>query len=313
MRAEEDFEEKIGEKTVKRKAGDRWMVYGPCKYIFAVESTYLELRERIPLDKNEGIYVRDTRDGSVRSVQGKSYMLESYEELWEMPLDETVEQLLPKRTQGKYRQVVFRCPFNAAVQIYDYKRKTSRACFGPDLISLEPDEQFTVFYLSGGKPKKPGQIKTIEIGLGPDFFSDIFQVETSDHARLELQLSYNWFFKIDEENPSKIFNVRDFVGDACGAIASKVRGQVAGIKFEEFHKLSARHIRKAIFGLNEDGKIGDELLFKNNGLCVTNVDIQRVEPVDIRTKQSLQKSVTLAIEITTRMQEAEAKMHADQI
>lgn len=138
-------------------------------------------------------------------------------------------------------------------------------------------------------------------------------METSDHARLELQLSYNWHFKIDKENPSKIFNVRDFVGDACGAIASKVRGQVAGIKFEEFHKLSARYIRKAIFGQNAEGKINDELLFTNNGLCVTNVDIQRVEPVDPRTKESLQKSVTLAIEITTRMQEAEAKKQADQI
>lgn len=45
---------------------------------------------------------------------------------------------------------------------------------GPNLVRLEPDEQFTVNYLSGGKPKRPGVIKTICIGLGPDFFSDIF-------------------------------------------------------------------------------------------------------------------------------------------
>ena len=52
-------------------------------------------------------------------------------------------------------------------------------------------------YLSGGKPKRPGVIKTLHVGLGPDFFSDIFQVETSDHARLQLQLSYNWHFVYD--------------------------------------------------------------------------------------------------------------------
>jgi major vault protein len=46
-------------------------------------------------------------------------------------------------------------------------------------------------------------------------------------------------------------------------------------------------------------------------LHVTNVDIQVVEPVDEKTKQSLQKLVTLAIEITTKMQEAEAKKMAD--
>jgi major vault protein len=46
--------------------------------------------------------------------------------------------------------------------------------FGPDLVRLEPDEQFTVVTLSGGKPKRPGVIKTLQVGLGPDFFSDIF-------------------------------------------------------------------------------------------------------------------------------------------
>ena len=81
--------------------------------------------------------------------------------------------------------------------------------------------------------------------------------------------------------------MKDFVGDACSAIASKVRGEVAGINFEQFHKLSARHIRKAIFGLDKDGKILDKFVFTNNNLIVTNVDIQRVEPVDEKTKQSL--------------------------
>jgi major vault protein len=27
--------------------------------------------------------------------------------------------------------------------------------------------------------------------------SDVFEVETSDHARLSLQLAYNWQFKVD--------------------------------------------------------------------------------------------------------------------
>jgi len=140
-----------------------------------------------------------------------------------------------------------------------------------------------VMYLSGGKPKRPGMIKAIHVGLGPDFFTDIFHVETSDHARLELQLSYNWYFKVNhEDDPEniKIFNVKDFVGDACSAIASKVRGQVASISFEQFHKNSAQVIRRAIFGVDEKGKIVDELLFPNNDLIVNNVDIQRVEPVD---------------------------------
>lgn len=84
-----------------------------------------------------------------------------------------------------------------------------------------------------------------------------------------------------------IFNVRDFVGDACNSIASKVRGKVASLKFDTFHKFCTRLIREAIFGLDENQKVIDRFEFKSNKLVVTNVDIQRVEPVEESTKKSL--------------------------
>ena len=65
---------------------------------------------------------------------------------------------------------------------------------------LNPDETFTVNVLSGGKPKVPGVIKTLHVGLGPDFTSDIIEVETSDHARLQILLAYNWHFRVDKES-----------------------------------------------------------------------------------------------------------------
>ncbi len=46
--------------------------------------------------------------------------------------------------------------------------------------------------------------------------------------------------KTDETEAAKIFSVPDFVGDACKAIASRVRGAVAGVKFDDFHKVSCR-------------------------------------------------------------------------
>ena len=48
----------------------------------------------IPLDKNEGIYVRNTQTGRVRSVIGEAYMLTPNEVLWEKVLPDTVETLL---------------------------------------------------------------------------------------------------------------------------------------------------------------------------------------------------------------------------
>merc|ERR1712226_497008 len=46
---------------------------------------------------------------------------------------------------------------------------------------------------------------------------------------------------------------------------------------------------------------------------ITNIDIQNVEPVDERTRESLQKSVQLAIEITTKKQERNARHEAEGI
>jgi major vault protein len=144
---------------------------------------------------------------------------------------------------------------------------------------LGPDEQFTLISLSGGKPKVPNKIKTICLLLGPDFSTDIIQIETSDHARLSLTLSYNWHFDVsvagnDPKEATKLFSVPDFVGDACKAIASRVRGACAGVAFDDFHKNSASIIRASVFGLDENKKIRNKFFFPQNNLTITNVDIQ---------------------------------------
>jgi len=182
---------------------------------------------------------------------------------------------------------------------------------------LGPDEQFTVLSLSGDKPKRPHVIKALSLQLGPDFMTDVVIVETADHARLSLKLSYNWFFEINQQNHDdevellKIFSVPDFVGDACKAVAARVRGAVAGHSFDEFHKHSARLIRTAVFGLDQQGKVQNKFYFSQNKLVISNIDIQSVEPVDSRTRDALQKSVQLAIEITTKSQEAGARHEAE--
>jgi major vault protein len=153
--------------------------------------------------------------------------------------------------------------------------------------------------------------------LGPRFSTDVVVVETADHARLSLKLSYNWHFDIPRENNTEaaaaIFSVPDFIGDFCKAIASRVRGNVAQKTFDDFHKNSADLIRASVFGKEEDGTIRNTLRFKANNLVITNIDIQSVEPVDSKTRDALQKSVQLAIEITTKSQEASARHQAERL
>ncbi|CAF0946336.1 unnamed protein product [Didymodactylos carnosus] len=309
---------------VLRSPGDRWMIRGPIDYIPAVESEVVLRRKAIPLDMNEGIYVRDVKTGKIRSVIGNTYLLTENEELWEKDLPEQVEQLLnldsryfedtqPQQVnippRDKSKVVAYRVPHNAAVQIYDYKAKKARIVFGPELVMLGPDEQFTVFNISGGKPKVPNKIRAICLLLGPEFSSDIVTIESADHARLNLKLSYNWHFDIrnkDAKEVLSIFSVPDFI------VAAKIRGAVAGVNFDDFHKNSARIIRASVFGLEKGTtKINNRFVFPQNNLVLTSIDIQSVEPVDQRTRDALQKSVQLAIEITTNSQEAHAKHIAE--
>jgi len=136
------------------------------------------------------------------------------------------------------------------------------------------------------------------------------------HARLSLKLSYNWHFDVPRDNKEQahaatIFSVPDFLGDFCKAIASRVRGSVAQRTFDDFHKHSAELIRTAVFGKDEDSQVRSSLRFRSNNLVITNIDIQSVEPVDSKTRDALQKSVQLAIEITTKSQEAGARHEAE--
>lgn len=293
------------------------MIYGPTNYVPPVEVAVAEKRNRIPQDTIEGTYVRNYKTGEITAIIGKSYMLNADEELASKEVPKIVEELLFTqgniKRKGEYEVVTFKVPFNSVVQIYDYKQKQSRVVFGPDLVMLQPDEQFTVNYLSGSTPKQPGRVKTLYIQLGPTFTSDkIQQLETSDHARLELLLSYNWQF-IDKEG-HKVFKVRDFIGDMCSSLASRVRAVVAAMPFDAFHKSSAKTIRKAVLGYNpEIDKVNEFFEFEANGLRITNVDIKSAEPIDKKTQVSLQKTVTQAIEITTRRQEQEARRKADKI
>ena len=310
------------------------------EYIPPTQVEVVTRRKAMPLDENEGIYVRDVKTGRIRAVIGETYMLTQDEELWQKELPKQVEDLLtrdalaerniPTRNQqsttttttttnskpsstkrDKSKLVTYRVPHNACVQIYDYKAKKARIVFGPELVMLGPDEQFTVLNLSGEKPKLPNKIRAICLLLGPEFSSDIVTIESSDHARLSLRLSYNWHFEITDRNDTKevakLFSVPDFIGDFCKAIAAKIRGAVAAISFDDFHKNSAKIIRTSVFGLDENHHVKERLVFPQNNLVLTSIDIQSVEPVDQRTRDALQKSVQLAIEITTSSQEAQAK------
>ena len=338
-----------GEDSVTHNSGDRWMVFGPCSYIPPVQVKIVETRVARPLSASEGVYVRNLNSGAVSAVVGpRAFMLSAEEELWSKELPDLVEDLLAngggladrddvRKTQffsdyangsgfasssssssrsgrsvagarDKSQVVSFRAPGNTAVQIYDSKAKTSRVEFGPALILLQPYEEFTILKLSAGKPKREGALKCVCLLLGHDFITEDYEVETSDHARLRVRLSANVHFDVNREDPasvSRLFNLPDYIGATCRTIGSRIRGRIAATTFDQFHRGSAALISEAVFGNNETWRC------PANGLVLTNIDVQAVETVDEKTRASLQKSVQLAIEITTKSQEADARQEAE--
>jgi len=119
------------------------MIRGPKEYVPPVEVEVVLKRQAIPLDENEGVYVRDVKTGRVRAVTGETYMITQDEELWAKELPPAVENLLaaahhPRedrynktvpsegKARDKTRVITYRVPHNAAVQIYDYKEKRAR-------------------------------------------------------------------------------------------------------------------------------------------------------------------------------------------
>lgn len=167
------------------------MIRGPVEYVAPVEVEVVTKRTAIPLDENEGIYVRDVKTGKVRAVTGETYMLNQDEELWAKELPPAVEALLlaakdpladrsdhyskgqqqapERRTRDKTRVVTFRVPHNAAVQIYDYKEKKARVVFGPELVMLGPDEQVNKML---SNHSRSAAATTVEFSLCVNCFGD---------------------------------------------------------------------------------------------------------------------------------------------
>jgi len=302
LQACENFKDETG---VERQSREKWMIQGPCRYVPTEHVKIIENRNIITLDKNEGIYIRDKTNGNVRIHQGSSYLVQPNEILWEKELPSHIEQIYLKdqnmTKRDKTRIVSYKCPYNSVMQIYNLKEKTNRIVLGPNLVVLAPDEEFCLMSLSGNTPKTEGVIKTLYLKLGPNFSTDEFLVETSDHTRLYLKIAYSWLFDINnsEEEAKKIFSVRDFIGDLCLTMASKIRSYIATITFEDFHKNSDLYIKKSVFGETE-GKINSSTRFDVCNLLVSDVDVKNVVPDDPTTRELLAKSVSLAIELATK-------------
>lgn len=70
---EEEEEGRSKKARMQRRPGDRWMLRGPIEYVPPATVEVLLRRQAIPLDENEGIYVRDIKTGKVRQSEKRFF------------------------------------------------------------------------------------------------------------------------------------------------------------------------------------------------------------------------------------------------
>lgn len=333
-----------GGEVVHRKAGQTWLVSGPQTYVPCERTKILKKVKAISLSQGEGIYIRDLITGIVRLEKGsKELMLAPHQIPFEkdLPLEDLLvielghisyararpdkdakycEFLDAKREEiaqrDRSRAIVFNLEAKTIARIVDYEdhgtaegdvqQVRSRILYGPVTEMLGPYERVQIFDLSGGKAKRPKQLRVATRALGPDFITDLIVVSTADHTRVHVKVTYKWSFDCagDPAEDELIFDTPDFIGYVSKSLASKIREVAARTLFEDFHRDSARYIREAIFGADSGANPVGE--FPEIKLRISAVDIENVEPVDEEISGNLQESIKTNIQIQLNATKEEA-------
>jgi len=290
----------------ERKAGDLWNEVGPTHYIPHKYAIVEKGIKAISLGRDQGIYVKNIRSGSIRLEIGpKVVMLSAQEELHEKEYTERELNALDLYEDefDATQAIPLRLLKSEAVMIME--GETQRVEFGPKVILLGPFERPYIMKISGSTPKRSGVLKIWNIRLGPIFSTDELGLRTKDNAVLKVRLRYKWRFRIDRENPGKIFAVEDFIGLMTETMAGLIREEAANYNFEDFHSKAAEIVKTAIFGEKE------WYLFDENGFEVFGIDIKNIVPEDPEIAAQLNAAIKSNMDVYVQKIKQTAELEAE--
>lgn len=188
------------------------------------------------------------------------------------------------------------------------KRRVER---GPSTVLLDYDETLEVLELSTSKPKTTDKLLRVPyLCVDNNKVSDVINVETKDHVKLSVYLSYQVNF---EGDPLKWFSVSNYVKLLCDHARSILKGQVRKFNVEEFYADSTAIIRDNILGKSAEikpgeGKARPGLRFDQNGMRVDDVDVLKVELLDEKIKPLLDNAQHDAVKTSIEMSNAKRSL-----
>ncbi len=302
VKALKDFVDDTG---TTRKAGDLWIIKGPTNYIPPKYVHVERYVNAISLGHYEGIYIKNMKTGEIRLEVGpKIIMLTPDEELYEK--DYTQSELTALKF-GENIDYTRARPLwvleNEATLIMSEEDQS--IVFGPKVVMLGPFQRPYILTISGGTPKGTVHHKIWKIKLGPNFSTDELDIRTKDNALLKMRLRYKWRFKIDPQNPAKIFKVSDFIGLAMSTMAGIIRDEAAKYNFEELHSKASEILKNAIFG--DKGSF----IFEENGFEIFGIDIKRIVPEDEEIANQLNEAIKSNMDVYVNKIKQTAEIEAE--
>lgn len=196
------------------------------------------------------------------------------------------------------------------------KTGTRRVVQGPTTVLLRYDESLEVLELSTGRPKSADStLQTVFLRTVANKVSDVIEVETSDHVRVEVTLSHKVNF---EDESSKWFDVENYVQFLCDHVRSVLKGAIKKVKIEEFYALSVDIIRDVILGpAAEAGGDRPGMGFAENAMRVADVELLKVRIFDDRIRglmdQAQHQVVKSNIEVSGAQRELEMTRRMEEI
>lgn len=164
-----------------------------------------------------------------------------------------------------------------AVQVVS-KTGERKVIVGPEVYLLEYDETLEKMSFSTGTPKNDDRLKNdVYLRVLQNAISDSIRVETKDLCPIDVLVSYRVNF---ESDPSKWFNVENYVKFLTDHIRSVLRNRVKQLGIEEFYGNSINIIRDTVLGEHPESEEITERpgrVFKENGMRVYDIEVLGLE------------------------------------
>jgi major vault protein len=183
-----------------------------------------------------------------------------------------------------------------AVMIVD-REGNRRVVEGPRRVYLEYDETPEVLRFSKGRPKNHDNTEeTVFLRVRNNVVGDIMHVETRDLCGATVKISMHVDFVGEEdEDRMKWFSVDNYIKLLCERVGSLLKNHIRKMGVMQFYSDSTNVVRDIILGekTGDDSRPG--LLFEENGMVVSDVEVLDVILGDRELEKRLEEEASDAL------------------